>query len=70
MKYSQKNEIIRIRNIYFGFIELFFVYSYVHTIFGSILCPTPHPFPFPPLKVLLPGRNCSAHISNFVEEKV
>jgi hypothetical protein len=52
------------------FIYLFiFVYSYVHTKFGSFLPPTPHLLPLPPT-LLLPERNCSAIISNFVEERV
>jgi hypothetical protein len=29
----------------------------------------PHPLPLPPTP-LLPGRNCSAFISNFVEESI
>jgi hypothetical protein len=45
-----------------------FVYSHVHTLFGSFLPPNPAPsLSFPP--PLLPGRICSALISNFVEEK-
>jgi hypothetical protein len=54
----------------------FFFYSYVHTMFGSFLPPSPTPsltFPTPslsPLTPSLPGRNYFALISNFVEERV
>jgi hypothetical protein len=43
-------------------------------MFGSFLPLYPQPFPFLSLRLLsphsLPGRNCSALISNFVEERV
>jgi hypothetical protein len=49
----------------------FFIYSYVNTMLGSFLplpsllsLPTSRPTPS------LPGRNCSALISNFVEERI
>jgi hypothetical protein len=67
----------------FFFLEnsFFFFYSYVHTMFGSFLPPSPCPFPYPhPLLPLLlpltppypslPGRNYFALISNFVEESI
>jgi hypothetical protein len=41
----------------------FFCCSHVHTLFGSFL---PHLSPFP---LSVPGRSCSALITNFVEEK-
>jgi hypothetical protein len=43
-----------------------FIYSHVHTLFGSFL-PNPVPTLSLPLP-LLPGRTCSALISNFGEE--
>jgi hypothetical protein len=57
------------------FFFLFFFYSYVHTMFGSFLPPSPHPLPYLPCPSLsphhlLPGRNYFALISNFVEERV
>jgi hypothetical protein len=45
-----------------------FIYSHVHKLFGPFLPPAPHPLPLP-VTPLLPGRTCSALISNFVEEK-
>jgi hypothetical protein len=36
-----------------------FLYSYVHTMFGSFILPAPHPLPIP-LPPLLPGRTCPA----------
>jgi hypothetical protein len=59
-----------------SFTELFFlffpIYSYMHTMFVSFLPPSPLTPPFPPLPPTpsLPGRNCFAHISNFVEGRV
>jgi hypothetical protein len=57
------------------FLKILF-YSYVHTMFGSFLPPSPapslnHPTSslFPPTP-LLPGRNYFALISSFVEERV
>jgi hypothetical protein len=58
--------------LYFYF---FFFYSYVHTMFGSFLPPSPtpsltlRPLPLPPTP-LLPSKNYFALISNFVEERV
>jgi hypothetical protein len=43
-----------------------FIYSHVHTLFGSFLHPAPLPHPLPHL---LPGKSYSALITNFVEEK-
>jgi hypothetical protein len=52
----------------------YFFYSYVHTIFGSFLPPSPPPFPptpsLSPTTPSLPGRNYFALISNFVVERV
>jgi hypothetical protein len=58
-------------DIYTKFYFLFlFIYSHVHTLFESFLPPTPYPFPLPHTPPpLLPGRICSALISNFVKEK-
>jgi hypothetical protein len=59
----------RDEHIYFtSFSELFFlfIYSHVHTLFGPFLPPAPSLCPHP---ASLPGRTCSALISNFVEEK-
>jgi hypothetical protein len=57
--------------VYFFFI---FFYSYVHTMFGSFLPPSPHPLLAHTLSLSptpsLPGRNYFALISNFVEERV
>jgi hypothetical protein len=54
----------------------FYFYSYVHTMFGSFLPPSPpppplcpHPIPLPPTPSL-PGRNYFVLISNFVDERV
>jgi hypothetical protein len=54
-----------------------FIYSYVHTLFGSFLLPPTHPLPYHPLRPLplphtpsIPSRNYFALISNFVEERV
>jgi hypothetical protein len=53
----------------------FFYYSYVHTMFGSFLSPSPipslksPPLPSPPTP-LLACRNYFALISNFVEERL
>jgi hypothetical protein len=56
-------------NIYF-FKKLFY-YSFIHMcihFFGSFIpsAPLPHLLPASPL---VPGRSCSAFITNFVEEK-
>jgi hypothetical protein len=53
--------------VFFNLLFLF-IYSHVHTSFGSFLPPAPPP-PSLLLLSLLPGRTCSALISNFVEEK-
>jgi hypothetical protein len=43
-------------------ISFLFIYSHVHTLFGSFFSPAPpHPAPFP-------GRTCSARFSNVVED--
>jgi hypothetical protein len=47
----------------------YFLYSYVHTIIGSLLPPSPYPLPFAPTPSL-PSRYCFTLISNFVEERV
>jgi hypothetical protein len=47
------------------FLVYLFIYSYVHTLFGSFVPPYPLTSTLP----LLPGRTCSALFSNFVEEK-
>jgi hypothetical protein len=46
-----------------------FIYSHVRTLFGSLFSPALNiqPLPYSPS---LPGRTCSALISNFVEEKI
>jgi hypothetical protein len=55
--------------------HFFFFYSYVHTMLGSFLPPSPPPLtispppPSPPTPSI-PGRNYFALISNFVEERV
>jgi hypothetical protein len=46
-----------------------FVYSHVHTLFGPFLPSIPCPLSLPLPTLSLPGRVCSALISNFVEEK-
>jgi hypothetical protein len=51
----------------FLFLNFLFIYSHVHTVFGSFLSPAPHPLLLSPAS--LPGKTCSALISNFVEEK-
>jgi hypothetical protein len=57
-------KLVRITNrILFYFFK--FIYSHVHTLFGSFLLPAPLPHAFPSV----PGRYCSALITNFVEEK-
>jgi hypothetical protein len=45
-----------------------FIYSHVHTVFGPFLPLAHHPLPLLP-SPSLPGRTCSALLSNFVEEK-
>jgi hypothetical protein len=53
-----------------------FFYSYMHTMFGSFLPPSPTLSLNPPRPLLLPstpsipGKNYFALISNFVEERV
>jgi hypothetical protein len=47
---------------------LLFICSHVHTLFGSFLHPAPLPHPSP-LPTSVPGRYCSALITDFVEEK-
>jgi hypothetical protein len=44
------------------------LYSHVHTLFGSFLPHAPL-LSLYPLPTLVPGRSCSAFITNFVEEK-
>jgi hypothetical protein len=62
--------------MYLLFFKFFFFYSYVHTMFGSFLSPSPTlclTFPGPslfPLTLSLLGRNYFVLISNFVEERV
>jgi hypothetical protein len=56
-----------VNDISFSFIYLF-IYSYVHTMFGSFL-PT-SPAPPCPLTPSIPSRNYFALISNFVEDRV
>jgi hypothetical protein len=55
------------------FLFLLFIYSHVHTLFGSFLHTAPPFFsPLPhlsPLPASVPGRSCSALITNFVEQK-
>jgi hypothetical protein len=53
---------------YASFLFFLFVYSYAHTLLGPFLPLPPAPFLSPPTPSL-PGRICSALISNFVEEK-
>jgi hypothetical protein len=56
----------------------FLFYSYVHIMFDSFLPPSHHTLPYPtptpsltpPPYHWLPGRNDSALIFNFVEERV
>jgi hypothetical protein len=55
--------------LFFFLFKMFFknylyIFSYVYALFGPLLLPAPCP---PPPS--LPGRNCSALFSNFVEEK-
>jgi hypothetical protein len=45
-----------------------FIYSHVHTWFGSFLHPAPLPL-LPPLSFSVSGRSCSALMTDFVEEK-
>jgi hypothetical protein len=60
--------------IFKNFLKNFF-YSYMHTMFGSFFplpntpSISPHLLPLLPTP-LLPGRNCFALVSNFVEERV
>jgi hypothetical protein len=55
-------------SFFFIFIFGLFIYSYVHTLFGTFLPPCPQCPPTPPTPSL-PGRGCSALFSNFDEEK-
>jgi hypothetical protein len=48
-------------------IFLLFIYSDVHTLFGPFLPPASCPLLFPSTPSL-PGRTCSALLSNFVED--
>jgi hypothetical protein len=47
------------------FLLLLFIYSHVHTFFGSFLPPAS----LSPLPPQVPGKSCSAFIISFVEEK-
>jgi hypothetical protein len=47
----------------------YFLFSYVHTMIGSLLPTSPHPLPHAPTPSF-PSRNCFALTSNFVEERV
>jgi hypothetical protein len=54
----------------FYFILFLFIYSYVHTqTMVWVISPPAHTPSLSPPHPLLPGRTCSALISNFVEEK-
>jgi hypothetical protein len=72
--YSTDGISLNSRRFYFslpsmGFALFFkFVYSHVHTLFGPFLPPSPTPSSPPNILSLL-GRNCSALISIFIEEK-
>jgi hypothetical protein len=46
-----------------------FIYSYVHVLFRTYCPYVPHTLLLTLLPLLLPGRTCSALLSNFVEEK-
>jgi hypothetical protein len=50
--------------------KFFLIYSYVHTMFGPVLLHIPCSLSLPPHLPLLSGRNFSALISNFAEERV
>jgi hypothetical protein len=52
------------------FLNYLFIYSCVHTLFGPFLPPAPYSLFLPLHPSLLPGRTCSALISNFVEERI
>jgi hypothetical protein len=72
---SSFSKSLRMRMKPYRFIFFFiFFYSYVHTMFGSFLPPSPHPLLAHTLSLSptpsLPGRNYFALISNFVEERV
>jgi hypothetical protein len=60
---SQVYSLDRVGEFFLSFFKLSFIYSHVHTWFGSFLPCPPSPFS-PPLPPLLPGRTCSALISN------
>jgi hypothetical protein len=53
-----------------------FVYPYVHAMFGPFLSTVPHQLPLPSNPSLfthtssLPGRNYSALISNYADDRV
>jgi hypothetical protein len=59
---SQKRQFLE-GVIYLFIYLLLFIYSHVHTLFGSFLHPAPHP----PRSVS--GRSRSALVTDFVEEK-
>jgi hypothetical protein len=48
-------------------LHFFFIYSHVHALFRSFLH-APFSTTLPPLPPSVPGRSCSALITNFVEE--
>jgi acyl-coenzyme A synthetase/AMP-(fatty) acid ligase len=58
---------LAVEEILFYFLNFLFIYSHVHILLGPFLSPatTSSLYPLPSL----PGRTCSALISNFVEEK-
>jgi hypothetical protein len=57
-----------IKSIFLMCLLKLFIYSHVYTLFGSFLPPATHSHSFL-LSPSLPGRSCSALITNFVEEK-
>jgi hypothetical protein len=65
MKFKLTKGETQLLGCFYLFINFFlFIYSHVHTLFGPFLLTVPPSHPS-----LLPGRNCSALFSNFVEEK-